>query len=660
MAIASMKKLLLVGNKSERKLLMKDLQKLGCVEVSKPEQIARAEFALEENLIDVLKEKLGKISFLFEFLKDMQTEGKQLVKNKKISYKPFKCDSPFASKPSLSFDEFADASQKENEVMIVVEKLQELCEKQLDIKSQILKQENLKESVSMYLRLPRAFNFYNTTKNASVTLGLLPFMKIEKLNQLNEVGAEYEVFENGATAIVAIVALKENQEQIHGILSSLEFVNCSLGYDKKATDITKECEDKIAELKQLYNDTVSNILTYESVIPNARLLFDYYTVEVKKIECEGDTASTNSSYYLEGWLPAKKEIKVSSALENSTLALNFIIRDPLDDEIPPTLVVSNKVVAPYESITNMFSSPNYREFDPNPFLAFFFFVFFGMMLSDAGYGLVLTIGAGIVMKIRHDPKGQGNLIKIMFMGGISTIIWGIIFGSYFGLSAGDLNIPYWFNPIEKPMNMLYLSLGMGVFQMCFGIGINMVALFKAKKPFSAICGAFSWYFMIIGIAVAMLLSKYAPWVSTVGWGVAGVGLVLLMIAGTIGKKGFKKASGAFSNVYGIINFFSDLMSYTRIFGLGLATAVIGMVFNQIGMLIADLVPIKVIGWIGAIIIFLIGHIFNIGINALGAYVHNSRLQFVEFFNKFYAGGGELMQPLGSEMKYYYIKPEEVD
>lgn len=661
MAIASMQKLLLVGNNSERRVLLKKLHQIGCVEVSKSKNFEMTEIEVQEQVLDSLSDKLGKIDFMFEFFKDTKVEAKQLLKTKQISFEPYKGDNFLTPKPSLTFDEFCNATQFENEVFEYVEKIRLICEKQLEIKAQITKENLLIDNLQPFVMMPKPFDFYKSTKNVFVIVGAIPVTKIEKLASLDEIQAEYCTYGNGATVTLVAVTLNQNKESLLNMLASLDFVACNFSGYLTAAQLQEDARAKIVELKSQFNESVAQVMEMQPIIPKARMLYDYYTIEKRKTELEGDICQTKSSYVLEGWLPKQNSQEIQKQLEECDLAMAFIIRDPLEDEIPPTLVQNNKIVAPYESVTNMFSSPNYREIDPNPFVAFFFFIFFGMMLSDAGYGLILTILAGVAMAIRRDPKGQGNLLKIMFMGGISTIIWGIVFGSYFGVSAADMHLPCWFNPIEEPMMMLYLSLGMGIFQMCFGLGINMVALFKAKKPFAAVCGAFSWYCIIIGIAVAFLTSKIAKWAGILGWCIAGLGLVLLLISGALGKKGFKKVSGAFSNLYGIINFFSDLMSYTRIFGLGLATAVIGMVFNQIGMVVKDLLPqsIKFIGWIVAIVIFLVGHIFNIGINALGAYVHNSRLQFVEFFNKFYTGGGELMKPLGSEMKYYYIKPEEV-
>ena len=166
--------------------------------------------------------------------------------------------------------------------------------------------------------------------------------------------------------------------------------------------------------------------------------------------------------------------------------------------------------------------------------------------------------------------------------------------------------------------------------------------------------AFSWYFLALGIGAIALAGKVGSWMKIVGIVFAAIGIVLLMLSGTFGKKGAKKVSGALSALYGIINFFSDLMSYTRIFGLGLATGVIAMVFNQIADVISGMMPLKFLGVIVSIIIYIIGHVFNVAINSLGAYVHNSRLQFVEYFGKFYTGGGELFAPLGSQTKYYRI------
>lgn len=661
MAVADMQKLLLVGNNNERKKLMKTLHKLGCVEVVTCEKTEQMEYFQDEHKADFYAHRLAEIGFLFATIKQNTTQATILAKKKLLDYKEIKHTTPFAPKPYITFDEFNSAHENDKEITEIINVLKQFTQEQVEIKTDNAKQNNLLAQIAPFLGLPKPIDEYKSTKYATVMVGSIANAKVSKLDELAQLGGEYEFYASskGNQGALVVVALKENIQQIQEFLAKIEFSVCPFSNNILTNDLANQAKKKIQMNIVRSREIILQIAQYEKVIPKAQLLHDFYTLESRKLQCESITAMTNACYFMHAWLPSFASEKVNKTLENSDLTLSFLIREPIEGEAVPTLNINNGLVTPYEDITNMFSSPEYKEIDPNKFVAFFFFIFFGMMLSDAGYGLLLTIMTGIILLVNKPPKGQANLVKIMFMGGISTIAWGIVFGSYFGFDAKTLGVWYWFSPIENPMMMLILSLGMGIFQMCFGLAINMVALIKKKRPIEGIFGAFSWYFMILGLGLVFLSSKVGAWLKTAGWITFILGLLMLMMAGACGKKGMKKVSGAFSNVYGIINFFSDLMSYTRIFGLGLATAVIGMVFNQIGFVIKDLMPIQFIGWIAAGIIMIIGHVFNLGINALGAYVHNSRLQFVEFFGKFYTGGGALMRPLGSEMKYYLIKPEEV-
>lgn len=654
MAIAEMKKLLLVGNNRERGKLIDTLHGFGCAEIVFSARYERTDPAQEPTAKDAFLQKIAQVEFCFAVFKNYRSEAVKLTKEKKLNYRPFRADGLLTAKPSLSFEEFCKTPEQEGEIFDAAERIGAWNEEIIRIRAESVKLQNQIDQAKPFAAITQPLSLFLSTKTADVALGSVAVSKLGKLEALEEAGACWEVFPAGAYAAVAVVSLKEDADRIQNVLSAAEFVPYAQRSELSAADLIAEYRQKKAELLERRIQLIGSIMELETLTPRLRRIHDYYTLEARKCDCETMTSQTQSSYVLEAWVPALAEENVQKALDESEMSLAFVMRDPQEGEIPPTLTVNNGVVAPYESVTNMFSAPDYKEIDPNPFVTFFFFLFFGMMVSDAGYGLLLTIATGIVLAVTHPPKGHSNLIKIIFMGGISTLLWGMVFGSYFGFSAKDIGLPYWFNPIEDPMMMLYLSLGMGLFQMCFGLGINMVSLWRQHKPLQGFCAAFSWYFLILGIAAGALGGKLAPWLPTVGWCVLGVGLALLMLAGALDKKGAKKVTGAFGSLYGIINFFSDLMSYTRIFGLGLATAVIGMVFNQIGQVIYGLIPVKFIGAIAFGVIFLIGHIFNVGINTLGAYVHNSRLQFVEFFGKFYTGGGRLFRPLGSEMRYYYI------
>ncbi|MDE5990667.1 MAG: V-type ATP synthase subunit I [Clostridia bacterium] len=654
MALSSMQKLLLIGNVSERNTLIKKLHKLGCVEVTSTPEIERMSNTDIWQDIDECKVKIAKLEFCLQTLKDSKITAKKLAKDKKIDYIPAKGSGMFAIKQLITFENFEKLSEIETDVFTQIDKLKEYKDEIVALKASAQKENSLIASLAPYMKMPVAFSKFKDTSNVNVILGEVKNTNLSPLEKIKEIGGEYEVFDADITSGVAIVIGKENRENLQEILGETEFAQCSIESDMTAPQMVEECKARLEENEKQYFNTIETIMTFESLIDDVKRLYDYLSLEVAKFESRNSTRVTQSTYYLEAWLPESEAQRVNEELESCPLSLAFTIRKPLESETPPTLAINNGVVAPYESVTNMYSVPFHKEIDPNPGVAFFFFLMFGMMLSDAGYGLLLTLGAGIVLAIRRPPKGELNLVKIIFMGGISTLIWGFLFGSYFGVSASDIGMWCWFNPIEDPIYLLALSLAIGLVQMFVGMAINMVALIRAKQPLWGISSAFSWYFLALGIGGIALASKLGSWAKYFGIVLLVLGALLLMLSGTFGKKGAKKISGAFSSLYGIINFFSDLMSYTRIFGLGLATGVIAMVFNQIAEVISGMLPIKFLGFIVAIIIYLIGHTFNVAINALGAYVHNSRLQFVEYFGKFYTGGGELFAPLGSQMKYYRI------
>lgn len=663
MPVVEMRKLVLIGNSSERERLIKILHTEECAEIVAAQKTEGTHYADKQSALEVYGAKKAKLDFIFDFIKSCQIEAQALIKEKKINYTPVKM--PFlAGKPSLTMEEFYETPKLEEGVFDACDRLTRLSESLLKNKSDEIKLKNTINQLQPYKEVDAKLESFKDTKDVSILLGTVPSSRKAVAEKAEELGACMLFYDAGVVSTVVCIVLKEKYEETAKILSDAEFSACTLNYTGIPRDVIAESEKLLAENTAMREKLIEQSISFEYVLDDCKRLYDYYLVEERKLECEANTSCTETSYILEAWVPVDKTEKLDKTLSESPLALMYEIREPLEGEKPPTYVEDNAVVEPYQSVTNMFSVPAYGEINPNPFVAFFFFLFFGMMLADAGYGLVLMILTGIVLIKQRPPKGQASLIKIVFMGSFSTVIWGIIFGSYFGYSATDLGIWCWFNPIEEPMNMLFLSLGMGIFQMCFGLGINMVAMFKQKKPLDAISGTLSWYFMLLGLALAFgssLIKAIAipSWVSTVGYVLLGAGVLLLMISGALHKKGASMVSGAFARLYDIINFFSDLMSYTRIFGLGLASAVIGMVFNEIGALMMNMIPIKAIGVVVTAIVFIIGHVFNIGINALGAYVHNSRLQFVEFFGKFYTGGGELFRPLGCEMKYYYIHNQEV-
>ena len=315
---------------------------------------------------------------------------------------------------------------------------------------------------------------------------------------------------------------------------------------------------------------------------------------------------------------------------------------------------------PFESITEMYSLPDYKGFDPTSIFALFYAIFFGMMLSDAGYGIVMAVGCFIALK-KYDLEGNTyKMIKLFFYCGISTTFWGAMFGGWFGdfvqvfsrtILGKEIAVnPIWFNPIEDPMTLLIFSLGLGVIHIFIGMGIKAYMQIKDGHLFDAICDEGFWYLTILGLIGWLAGSSFGAAVVTIGKWMAIVGVAGLLLTGGRDKKGFGKVIGGLGSVYNITSYLSDILSYARLLALGLATGVIAQVVNTMGAMGGGGVK----GCIILLIAFVLGHTLNLAINALGAFIHASRLQYIEFFGKFYEDGGEPFDPFRKKTKYIKI------
>lgn len=662
MPTASMTKLIGIGMTSERRSLLKLLTKLGCVQVFESSQYENLSCVVNERYIDEITLKAAKLEFAKNFIKSNRIIAKELIKKGEINSK-FPKTNPLAQKPEIEFEQFANAREWESEVFDKIAELEELSTELISLKAEETKRKNSIAQLSIYRDLKVKFTEYADTKHVKIMLGTISKNKLEICTQLMDTFPNL-IIETGREELgliaTAIICLKSDYEEIQSRLEEIDFNQCSLRYYDLPANLINDNEIKLKEISFRRNEIVASIID-EYMKPDftdkCKILEDFYNVEMQKAIAESNMKETEKSCVFQAWIPSELEEFVTKKLDESKLTLYYFTRAVEEGDRPPTLSVNNGVVSPYQSVTNMFDVPSYSEINPNPFVAFFFILFFGMMIGDAGYGVLMTLGTGIVLLCKKPRRNELSLIKILFAGGISTIFWGIMFGGYFGIEQ-DVIKPILFNPLYDPVSMLLLSLALGLVQMLTGIAINTVQLFKNKQPLDAIFGCFSWYFLIIGIAMFALGGSIAG-VKYSGIALLVLGLLGLMLAGAMHKRGIKKVSGAFGKLYGLINFFSDLLSYTRLFGLGLATGVIALVFNNMATVIIGINV--VIGAIMAPILLIVGHVFNIAINTLGAYVHNSRLQFVEFFGKFYEGGGYLFQPLGSSMKNYnlsHIKEEK--
>jgi len=371
---------------------------------------------------------------------------------------------------------------------------------------------------------------------------------------------------------------------------------------------------------------------------------------------------TKQTFFLEGWIPEKCVEAAKSVLGETDCY--YVFAEPEEGEVPPVLLENASVVTPFESVTEMYALPAYGSFDPTKIFAGFYVVFFGMMLSDAAYGILMSIACFIILK-KYDLEGMAyKMIKMFFYCGLSTTFWGALFGGWFGdIATVVANVffgkefvikPLWFNPIEDPIKLLIFSLALGVVHLFTGLGIKAYMQIKEGKWFDALCDEGFWIITITGICAWLGGAMVLPALGGIGQWMTIIGVLGLLLTGGRDRKGIGKVIGGFSNVYNITSYLSDILSYSRILALGLATGVIAQVVNTMGSIFGG-------GVVGAILlaaIFVFGHILNIAINVLGAYVHTCRLQYVEFFGKFYEDGGEPFEPMGNNTKYIRIENDK--
>ena len=372
---------------------------------------------------------------------------------------------------------------------------------------------------------------------------------------------------------------------------------------------------------------------------------DRAAIALRREEAKSRLVGTDKVFLLEGWLPADRCAEIEKTLESFTCAIET--REPTEDEYPqvPVQLKNNKLTRPLNMVTEMYSLPAYGTLDPNPLMAPFFILFYGIMMADMGYGLLMVIASVIISK-KYRPKGtSGELFSLLGLCGISTFIMGALTGGFFGdfltqlvaiVSPGTVfALPKLFDPLDDLTMILIGSMALGMVQIVTGMAISLIEKCKRKKFLDAFFEEITWWIVFIGIAL-LALGK--------GAAVLYVGCALVLLGPIVQGKGWGKLTGVFGSLYNhVTGYFGDILSYTRLMALMLAGSVIAQVFNMLAAM-----PGNVIAFI---IISMLGNAMNFGLNLLGCYVHDLRLQCLEFFNKFYVDGGKPFRPMTLDTEY---------
>ena len=488
----------------------------------------------------------------------------------------------------------------------------------------------------------------------------------ERIPEIEAIETEV-VYTSEMQSCAVVMCLKKDANTVTEALRSMGFVRPTVISDKTPKEMLKENRITINELDKQILKAQSEIVSMASAHEAIDFLIDYFTMRADKYEQFKKVSLSDNVLYLSGYIPVKYAEKTVEQLENKfTVAIT--LSEPEEDEEVPVLLENNAFAAGVEGITEMYSLPGKNDIDPNAIMSFFYYLFFGMMFSDAGYGLLMVIATAFIL-LKCKPEGnKKKTVMMYFFCGISTMFWGIMFGSFFGdlinvirtnyLGLPEMRLYLWLNPQGDDLmtTMLWCFL-FGIVHLFVGLAIKGYLEWKQGDRFGAICDVLSVYLAVGGAApiCAGMIIDVPDIYKTVGKYCALVGVVLIILTAGRSSKGIfgKLGSGLYALYNTISGYLSDVLSYSRLLALGLVTGIIGSVVNLMGTLPENMV-VKTILFI---VVFVLGHTINFGINIIGAYVHTNRLQYVEFFSRFYEGGGRAFNPLKVNSSTFKLKEE---
>lgn len=675
MAVLQMQKVSICALKKDRKAILEKIQAMGVMEISQSTeeesgfakmntQEQRNTFeknaALADAALNILQEYVPeKVSMLASL------EGKSLVEK----------------------EAYLQAADRKTEIMGAASQIVGLHKQIAEYKATIQKLENQIEALTPWLNLDVPINCRGT-KSAAVLIGSLPgIMTLEEIYGLvlehapDACGVDITVLSSERDAVyIAAVCLKKDAAKVEDALRQGGFAKPSQSMSKIPAQEKEELQKQIEILKRDIGECQSEIVKHGEDRGDLKLISDYFRARADKYEVLGQLLQSRRTFLIHGYVPKKAVEAVSKAL-NDKFVLSVEIEDIPEDEEAPVILENNSFSESVEGVLGSYGLPKKGEVDPTTVMSFFYVFLFGLMLSDAAYGFLMFIACFIVLK--KFPRMESSMkkaIKMFMYCGISTLVWGVLFGGYFGdaidvvartffhvdVPEGGLVKALWFVPLNDPMRMLMYSMAFGLIHLFTGLGMKGYMLLKEKKVFDFFCDVVLWYVFLIGLILMLLPSAifasiaqlepgaFPPMVGQTGKIMAIIGVVgLLLMSGRANKNfALRIALGAY-DIYNVTGWLSDVLSYSRLLALGLATGVIASVINQMGSMAGD----GIFGIIVFVLVFIVGHTLNMAINILGAYVHTNRLQFVEFFGKFYEGGGKPFNPFKLNTKYVDVKEE---
>lgn len=665
MAVLQMQRITICALKRDRKQLLEYLQRLGVIEITNEISEDEVFHKMDVNVAVSLLEK-GKRN-AEEAIRILN----ELVPVKKPMLDGLNGRSVVSKK---EYDEFAEKSEK---VSRIVSRIVQIEKQLAESKAELIRMSTQSEMLLPWVNLDVPLNFKGTKKTIAY-IGSIPGewsldAIYAEISEIEKVTIDI-IFSSKTNTNVFILCEKTESERAIEKLREMGFTYQTLQTTKAPKEMEADLKLEEKEVKLDIEALLEELTELSSHRSEIEFFQDYATMRLHKYEVLGQLPQSKSIFVITGYLPKEDcESIETGILEKFEAFVEF--ESPSENEEVPVKLKNNKFVEPLEGTIESFSLPGKGEIDPTTVTAIFYYVLFGLMLSDAVYGLVMVAGCGFVLlkfgKTMED--GIKKAMKMFFFCGISTTFWGVMFGSYLGdivdtFSATFLGktisiAPVWFFPVKEPMRMLVFSMLLGIIHLIAGLTMKLYQNLKQKDYSGIVYDVIFWYFLLLGSIFALMgvptftntlgVTFVLPAIVTKTGGILAVigAIGIVLTNGRESKNPFKRFLKGLYALYGITGYLSDILSYSRLLALGLATGVICTVINKM----ASMTATGILGIIPFLIIVIFGHTLNIAINALGAYVHTTRLQYVEFFGKFYNGGGRSFRPFDVKTKYYKIK-----
>lgn len=670
MAVLEMKRISIYALKSSRKKILELLQRRGAVEINTPENAGE------------LFSKMDTNSARQTFEKNVQllTSAAAILDR----YAPPERGLPamLAGRTPITLEQYDKTAENAQETAKAASRISALDKKITDGGAEIQRLSAQLEALKPWVGLDISMRTINTA-STSVFIGSFPEELTEEelksrlaqaLPEVSAVDVEIVSAQPQQTCVFLICHAKYGIK-VEAALRSMGFAYPAapsrLPPVQRAEDLKQRIEEQQEEIAAAKEEIVSFAGKREALLYTA----DYYSMRADKYRVLGELWQSPHVFQITGYIPAESAPALEQELESKFQAY-VEIETPGPEEEPPVKLKNGFFASPVEGVVEGYSMPNSHEVDPSGIMSIFYYVLFGMMLSDAAYGLLIVLVCGFVLwKFKNIEESLRKSLKMFFFCGISTTFWGVMFGSYFGDAIPviartffhtEITVPaLWFAPLDNPMRLMLFSFLLGIIHLFAGLGVQFYQLVKRRKFADALYDVVFWYFLVGGLILFLLSTDMFHNMMSLSFQLPSlVGIIALAFAviGAVGivatsgreSRGVKRLLKGLYGLYGVSSWLSDILSYSRLLALGLATGVIAQVFNQMGSMLGG----GVLGAIFFTVVFVIGHTMNLAINLLGAYVHTNRLQYVEFFGKFYEGGGRKFEPFAAKTKYFKITEEK--